>query len=573
MGRTHRFGRSPLLDVVADRIEDAPRLSRLPKVGVDTAWEFAATPEALRDAWLTGRGLEAGTEPGDLVITDDARGTAGVFALDQIARPAEERRTVAVVAGDSRTLEYLWVAGTVAGAEPDHESEIDWEIALYRFATHVVTPSRVAADLLGAVGIRDDVVVVDVAESPPGHRRDPAAVRTAWLPEPLSRRARTPTMLRALADAGPDTTVIVSSASEPDRIWAGTTREANAPLFDLLGDRAVVRRRAPRRPDLVVLGDPFSLPSREVAGMRDRGVAIAVPAGSTAACLWPEALQWSSEEDLVAIVAGEPPTHRGATPMGVAEALTLPSGPGDDGRARRVSVAVPVFRDVRFLDECLQSIVSQTQTPHEVILVDDGSRSSDVDDALDRWVERHPRLVRVLRQPNRGVCVARNTALDVMTGDAFLLVDADDVIQPSFVEKTATALGERPDLWAVATWTEFFGDYNGVEAKPPFDERVARRENPIVSTCVLVDMKVRDLGIRFAPDLAFIYCEDWDFWAQIAAAGGRFGLVPEPLARHRVHRGSGARLRSPLAHRIGKARATAWLSGRPIGSREPDITA
>ncbi len=113
----------------------------------------------------------------------------------------------------------------------------------------------------------------------------------------------------------------------------------------------------------------------------------------------------------------------------------------------------------------------------------------------------------------------------------------------------------------MATWTEFFGAYQGVEAKPPFDARVGRRENPIVSTCVLVDMKVRDQGIRFEPDLAFLFCEDWDVWAKIVAAGGRIGLVPRPLARHRVHVSSGGFRRTDLAHAVGKARATRRLWG------------
>jgi hypothetical protein len=68
-------------------------------------------------------------------------------------------------------------------------------------------------------------------------------------------------------------------------------------------------------------------------------------------------------------------------------------------------------------------------------------------------------------------------------------------------------------------------------------------------------MSVRDAGIRFAPDLAFLYCEDWHLWSQIIAAGGRMGLVPEPLVRHRVHPASGGFQRTELAHRIGKARA------------------
>lgn len=69
--------------------------------------------------------------------------------------------------------------------------------------------------------------------------------------------------------------------------------------------------------------------------------------------------------------------------------------------------------------------------------------------------------------------------------------------------RTADALRQDRSLWAVASWTEFFGDYEGIEAKPPFDRRVGLRKNPIVSTAALVDMSVRDAGIRFAPDLAF----------------------------------------------------------------------
>jgi GT2 family glycosyltransferase len=142
-----------------------------------------------------------------------------------------------------------------------------------------------------------------------------------------------------------------------------------------------------------------------------------------------------------------------------------------------------------------------------------------------------------------------------MTGDAFLLVDQDDVLDPDFIRHTSRALRQDDSLWAVAVWTEFFGEYEGIEAKPPFDRRTAIPENPIISTAALVDTAVRDRGVSFLPDLAFLYCEDWNYWSQIIAAGGRMGLVPEPLVRHRVHSASGGYQRTELAHTIGRARA------------------
>ena len=150
-----------------------------------------------------------------------------------------------------------------------------------------------------------------------------------------------------------------------------------------------------------------------------------------------------------------------------------------------------------------------------------------------------------------------------MTGDAFLLVDQDDVLYPTFIQRTAEALRQDDSLWAAAVWTEFFGEYEGIEAKPPFDRRTALAENPIVSTAALVEIRVRDEGVAFTPDLAFLYCEDWNYWSQIVAAGGRLGLVPEPLIRHRVHHASGGFQRTDVAHRIGMARATEPLLRMP----------
>jgi glycosyltransferase involved in cell wall biosynthesis len=226
-------------------------------------------------------------------------------------------------------------------------------------------------------------------------------------------------------------------------------------------------------------------------------------------------------------------------------------------------VGIPVFRDVRFLDACVTSVIGQEQPPHEILLVDDGSASTEVDAALAALEGRDGR-VRVLQLPHRGVCVARNAALEAMTGDAFVFVDADDLIEPDFIARCAEMLRSDDRLWAVSTWTRFFGSYEAIEAKPPFDRRVGVRENPIISTAVLVDMSVRDLGIRFAPDLAFLFCEDWHFWSQITAAGGAFGLVPHALAHHRVHPSSGGYLRTDLAMALGRARAI-----EPISSTSP----
>lgn len=533
-----------------------PDLGRAGSLGRSSAPRspFVATPPALVDSWRTARYLERATRPGDGIVVADRSGLAGMFVLEQASCPERDRRQVVVVAGSGTGLRLLAVAGTLdaTGTELDHE--VDWELVAYRWADDVVTFSAQAGDHLSDLGLRVRVLSPEWADA--GHPRGRGA-HNVWLPEPVSRLSRTPEMLRALSGCEIEPLkVFVSCHDRDDEIWQGSAWRAMAGVRSTLAE-GLERTDAPPPVDLILLGDPYHLPSSEVVRQRQAGTPVVVAAGSAASRAWPSAPTWHDEDGLASLIVADD----------AAGSIRPARAPRSDpetprpapGRAARVSVAIPVFRDVRFLDQAVRSVLAQSQSPHEVVLVDDGSRSSEVDETLERWSNRSPRLVRVLRQANRGVSAARNRALEAMTGDAFVFLDQDDVLEPDFVAACAVGLRRDERLWAVATWTRFFGGYQGVEAKPPFDRRVGRRENPIVSTAALVDMRVRDLGIRFDPQLAWIYCEDWDFWARIVAAGGAFGLVPRPLVRHRVHQASGGFQRSTLALALGRARATRHL--------------
>ncbi|MDH3470463.1 MAG: glycosyltransferase family 2 protein [Acidimicrobiia bacterium] len=520
---------------------------------------FVATPEVLVESWRVARQLEHATAPGDIVLVSELAAAGGIFALEQAMKPQAERRSVVIAAGDGEMLQHLAVVGTVEGVGPEAEAAIDWERVAYRFASAVVSTNERATTLLKSHGF--DATTLDLAE-PPAVAPLPdgsvsGALGTIVLPEPVSRLAQTPTVLRALSgilnELASDAEIFVSPEDRPDLVWIGSTWEVVDQLRATVGPQ--LKRTIPDRADLVILGDPFAQPDEVARRLRAGGARVLVAAGSAAANRWPDAEVWNSEDDLAEAVLR--PRAAPWRPSFSVPALARP--PDDPSRAQRVSVAVPVFRELSYLDECLQSIMEQSQSPHEVILIDDGSASEDVTTALQLWQSKHPDVIRLLTQTNRGVCVARNHAIEAMSGDSFVLVDSDDTLHPDFISETAQALRADSELWAVATWTEFFGDYHGVEAKPPFDERVGRRENPIVSTSALVDMRLRDTPIRFVPDLAFLYCEDWAVWSEIVAAGGKMGLVTKPLARHRVHSASGGFRRSELAHSLGKARATAPL--------------
>jgi GT2 family glycosyltransferase len=508
--------------------------------------DFKATPAEVVDSWRVARHLEDATAPGDVVLLSDRGAVGVVFTLDQAALPPDQRRWVLMAAADSTSLSGGHGIGSAYQGPLAR-----WELAGYRAAAALLPTSEWAAALVEPLNDNVAMVVSGVPRKAPVVSNLP---RNAWLPEPVSRIAQTGAILRALAD-NPSLRVAVADGDSADELWRGSTWSTLAGVRALFGDR--LSRGSPKQaPDVVILGDRTAVPAPELSDLRDRDVRFVVPSGSTAAIMWPEVDVWETEDDLAAVMSRLPQGPRSHAPG----SIEIARNDVRSTRARRVSAGVPVFRNVEYLDECVGSILDQTQPASEIILYDDGSQSEVVTAALNRWAEDHPEVIRVMSGPNRGVCVARNRILDAMEGDAFLLVDSDDKLAPTFIEECAEALRANPGWTAVATWTEFFGAYEGVEAKPPFDAGSAWDENPIISTCALVDMSIRDEGIRFAPDLAWIYCEDWEFWAKIVAAGGSFGLVPKPLAFHRAAPESGGGyLRTDLAYEVGRERARQHL--------------
>ena len=89
-----------------------------------------------------------------------------------------------------------------------------------------------------------------------------------------------------------------------------------------------------------------------------------------------------------------------------------------------ISVIVPVYNVEEYIDQCIESICTQTYPNLEIILVDDGSTDKS-GEKCDQWAEKDKRI-RVVHQDNAGVSAGRNRGLSMMTGDYFTFIDSDD---------------------------------------------------------------------------------------------------------------------------------------------------
>ena len=106
-----------------------------------------------------------------------------------------------------------------------------------------------------------------------------------------------------------------------------------------------------------------------------------------------------------------------------------------------ISVIVPVYKTEQYLNQCVDSILSQTYNNLEIILVDDGSPDN-CPQMCDDYARRDQR-VKVIHKENGGISSARNRALDICTGAYIAFVDSDDWIQMNMLERLMHKINEK----------------------------------------------------------------------------------------------------------------------------------
>ena len=119
----------------------------------------------------------------------------------------------------------------------------------------------------------------------------------------------------------------------------------------------------------------------------------------------------------------------------------------------KISIIVPVYGVEKYLDRCVNSLINQSYTNLEIILVDDGSPDN-CPKMCDEWAEKDSRIV-VIHKENGGLSDARNAGLDICTGDYITFVDSDDLIDKDFI-KILYDISKQKDADIVACSTKRF---------------------------------------------------------------------------------------------------------------------
>lgn len=241
------------------------------------------------------------------------------------------------------------------------------------------------------------------------------------------------------------------------------------------------------------------------------------------------------------------------------------------------SVIIPAYNAAATLARAIDSVLAQTWPAHEVIVVDDGSTDATADVAAG-----YGDAVRLIRQTNSGVSVARNAGAAAATGDWLAFLDADDWYAPDRIKWHAEWIAEDATLDCLTGDYEYRDDTGAVLGTSMAQHESGRMmlakasgaaravmEKPVEIAAFVAD-HFGDTHTLSIPRLRFIelggyptgykVCEDVHLLTRLVAKSRRIGVVCQSLGVYVIHGGSATR-RDPVAAQRENVRTLTDLSG------------
>ncbi len=215
--------------------------------------------------------------------------------------------------------------------------------------------------------------------------------------------------------------------------------------------------------------------------------------------------------------------------------------PGLRTKKGTLSVVVTCYEMRSMVREAVESVWASERLPDEVLLIDDGSHGEETLTSicvLENDASKRNLPLKVIRQRNQGLAVARNTGLEAASGEFISFLDGDDVIEPSFYRIALRLLDKYPRLGGVAAWALIFGAdiidgfWNAPQPEFPF----LFMENSVIVPCLTRTGILRHLG-GYDARQRYNY-EDWELSIRMLASGWPIVTIPMHLTRYRVRKDS-----------------------------------
>ena len=233
-----------------------------------------------------------------------------------------------------------------------------------------------------------------------------------------------------------------------------------------------------------------------------------------------------------------------------------------------ISVILPVYNAEAYVREAVESILAQSFTDFELILINDGS--TDGSGAILRELATHDARIILIEQPNDGAASARNKGLEMARADLIALMDADDVAMPERFALQHARMVQEPELAVLGSFIRIMDKAGNIirladeySLTPKEIARWIEYECPVAHPAVMMrrDAVLKAGGYRKAFSS---YAEDYDLLLRMSDSDYAIANLPQPLLNYRVHganvskvnrmvQGQQHTIMARLSHRMRKA--------------------
>jgi glycosyltransferase involved in cell wall biosynthesis len=207
----------------------------------------------------------------------------------------------------------------------------------------------------------------------------------------------------------------------------------------------------------------------------------------------------------------------------------------------KFSVLMSLYKNEKpaYLAQALDSVISQTVKPAEIVMVKDGSLTEELDKTLEKYCAKYPGLFKIVPfAQNRGLGLALRDGVVECSFELIARMDTDDICKPERFEKQLNYLEKHKDIALLGTWIKEFStcpDKPDSVTNLPYDHsgilKFAKKRNPFRHMTVFYKKSaVLDSGNY----RDFLWFEDYDLWVRILQKGYKAANLPDYLVNVRA---------------------------------------
>ncbi|SHG18803.1 glycosyltransferase family 2 protein [Flavobacterium defluvii] len=235
-----------------------------------------------------------------------------------------------------------------------------------------------------------------------------------------------------------------------------------------------------------------------------------------------------------------------------------------------ISVIIPVFNAASFLHETIESILNQSFSDFEVIILNDKSTDESLH-IIKKFQSEDNRIIIIDKEHNVGPANLRNEGINAAKGKFIALMDADDIAMPSRFEKQIEILKNNPEIGVCGTWFTFFGLKKNKLIKHNTEPDAIKVS--FLHSCNIgnptVMFKKEVLGdLKFDND--YVPVEDYDLWSRLLAKT-KFYNIPESLLNYRQHNNNISKTKIDNVNRSVRRVKINQLAQLEINPEDPKI--